>query len=184
MLFKSASVFAFLAHANAFAPSFTFGSARNRLISTTATHVISDPSTAVESSGGVGIGTFNPLEDLVTREANVKPTRRTKATVDPFNPNFESIRAVPYHEAFPQSTKEHVTVIHEPTGHVLEVRNRRRRRISLYSLVHSFSSQISRFFFSICILYLVPPDPISSCSSGRSRSALHRLVRYQRSTGN
>lgn len=60
--------------------------------------------------------------DLVTREANIKPTRRTKPTVDPFNPDFESIPSVPYDQAFPSSTKEYKVVTHEPTGHVLKVR--------------------------------------------------------------
>lgn len=68
----------------------------------------------------------NPLElDLVTREANVKPTRRTKPTVDPYNPDFASIPSVPYDEAFPKSTKEYKVVVHEPTGHVLNVPFRR-----------------------------------------------------------
>ena len=38
---------------------------------------------------------INPLEDLVTTEANIKTTRRTKPTIDPFNPDFESIPGVP-----------------------------------------------------------------------------------------
>ena len=58
---------------------------------------------------------------LVTREANVKPTRRTKPTLDPFNPDFESIPGIPYDEAFPGSTKEYKVVSHEATGHVLKV---------------------------------------------------------------
>ena len=58
---------------------------------------------------------------LVTREANIKPTRRTKPTLDPFNPDFDSIPSVPYDEAFPKSTKEYKVVTHEPTGHVLKV---------------------------------------------------------------
>jgi len=63
--------------------------------------------------------------DLVTREANTKPTRRSKPTIDPYNPDFESIPSVPYDEAFPSSTKEHRAVVHEPTGHVLNVPFRR-----------------------------------------------------------
>eukprot|EP00588_Corethron_pennatum_P013763 CAMPEP_0194271578 /NCGR_PEP_ID=MMETSP0169-20130528/5320_1 /TAXON_ID=218684 /ORGANISM="Corethron pennatum, Strain L29A3" /LENGTH=632 /DNA_ID=CAMNT_0039013951 /DNA_START=35 /DNA_END=1933 /DNA_ORIENTATION=- len=66
-----------------------------------------------------------PELDLVTREANTKPTRRSNPTVDPYNPDFESISSVGYDEAFPSSTKEHKTVIHEPTGHVLNVPFRR-----------------------------------------------------------
>jgi len=62
---------------------------------------------------------------LVTREANIKPTRRTKPTLDPFNPDFDSIPSVPYDEAFPKSTKEYKIVTHEPTGHVLKVPFRR-----------------------------------------------------------
>jgi hypothetical protein len=64
----------------------------------------------------------NNNEDSVTREANVKPSRRTvPTTIDPFNPDFEQISSVPVHEAFPSSTKEYTTIVHEPTGHVLEV---------------------------------------------------------------
>jgi len=68
---------------------------------------------------------INPLEDLVTTEANIKTTRRTKPTIDPFNPDFESIPGVPYDAAFPKSTKEHHEIVHEPTGHVLKVPFRR-----------------------------------------------------------
>ncbi|EEC46047.1 predicted protein [Phaeodactylum tricornutum CCAP 1055/1] len=65
-------------------------------------------------------------QDLVTKEANVKPAgTRTKPTVDPFNPNFESIASVPYNTAFPSSTKEYKTVVHEATGHRLHVPFRR-----------------------------------------------------------
>jgi phosphomethylpyrimidine synthase len=84
-------------------------------------HQIS-PSTGLQS---VTMKETNPLEDLVTREANVKPTRRTSPTKDPYNPDFERIASVPYHEAFPSSTKEHTVVTHEPTGHVLHVPFRR-----------------------------------------------------------
>jgi phosphomethylpyrimidine synthase len=41
------------------------------------------------------------------------------------NPEFENIRSVEYSEAFPSSTKEHKTVTHESTGHVLNVPFRR-----------------------------------------------------------
>jgi phosphomethylpyrimidine synthase len=64
-------------------------------------------------------------EELVTKEANTKPTRRTKPTLDPLNPEFERIQSVPYNEAFPQSTKEYKTVTHEPTGHVMNIPFRR-----------------------------------------------------------
>jgi len=63
--------------------------------------------------------------NMVTREANIKATRRTKPTVDPFHPQFDQIQSIPYHEAFPSSTKEFKTVVHEPTGHVLKVPLRR-----------------------------------------------------------
>lgn len=43
----------------------------------------------------------DPTADLVTKEANVKSVKRTKPTVDPFNPEFERIRSVPYNDAFP-----------------------------------------------------------------------------------
>jgi phosphomethylpyrimidine synthase len=64
-------------------------------------------------------------EHLVTKEANIKSTRRTKPTLDPFNPDFESIEGVPYNTAFPSSTKEYDTVTHEPTGHTLKIPFRR-----------------------------------------------------------
>ena len=64
-------------------------------------------------------------EDLVTKEANVKATLRTKPTLDPFNPEFERIQSVPYNDAFPNSTKEYKAVTHEPTGHALAVPFRR-----------------------------------------------------------
>jgi len=83
----------------------------------TSLQVISDPTDTSTSK--------NKLESLVSREANIKPTRRTKPTLDPFNPDFESIDSVPYNDAFPQSTKEFTTVTHEPTGHVLTVPFRR-----------------------------------------------------------
>jgi phosphomethylpyrimidine synthase len=67
----------------------------------------------------------NNLDALVTREANIKPTRRTKPTIDPYNPDFSSIESVPYQDAFPSSTKEYHQVVHEPTGHVLNVPLRR-----------------------------------------------------------
>jgi len=65
------------------------------------------------------------LESLVTREANIKTTRRTKPTLDPFSPDFASIAPVPYNDAFPQSTKEYKTVVHPETGHVLTIPYRR-----------------------------------------------------------
>jgi phosphomethylpyrimidine synthase len=64
-------------------------------------------------------------EDLVTKEANTKETRRTKPTLDPLNPEFERIQSVPYNEAFPRSTKEYKQATHEETGHVLNVPFRR-----------------------------------------------------------
>ena len=63
-------------------------------------------------------------EELVTKEANTKPTRRTKPTLDPLNPEFERIKSVPYNEAFPNSTKEYRTVTHE-NGRVLNIPFRR-----------------------------------------------------------
>jgi phosphomethylpyrimidine synthase len=64
-------------------------------------------------------------EELVTKEANIKATKRTKPTLDPLNPEFERIQSVPYNEAFPNSTKEYKQVKHEATGHVLNVPFRR-----------------------------------------------------------
>ena len=43
----------------------------------------------------------DPTSDLVTKEANIKSVKRTKPTVDPFNPEFERIQSVPYNDAFP-----------------------------------------------------------------------------------
>lgn len=109
MYIQAIAVSALAYSANAFAPSFALARPSNNL------NVISDP---VD-------GSFNPLEGLVTKEANVKPTQRTKPTKDPFNPDFESIKSVPYNDAFPNSTKEYKAVKHEPTGHVLQVPFRR-----------------------------------------------------------
>lgn len=64
-------------------------------------------------------------EELITKEANIKGTRRTKPTKDPFNPEWDRIKSVPYSDAFPNSTKEYKTVTHEPTGHTLQVPFRR-----------------------------------------------------------
>lgn len=64
--------------------------------------------------------------DLVTTESNIKkPGRRTKPTIDPFNPEFELIQGVPYNDAFPNSTKEYKTATHAETGHELKVSFRR-----------------------------------------------------------
>ncbi|KAL7476728.1 hypothetical protein ACHAW6_002572 [Cyclotella cf. meneghiniana] len=65
----------------------------------------------------------DPTADLVTKEANVKSVKRTKPTVDPFNPEFERIRSVPYNDAFPNSTKEYKTVQHN--SHTLQIPFRR-----------------------------------------------------------
>ena len=84
------------------------------------------PSTP-SSIGSTSFRVANPIkvDDLVTKEANVKATIRTKPTVDPFNPEFERIQSVPYNDAFPNSTKEYKTVTHEETGHTLQVPFRR-----------------------------------------------------------
>jgi phosphomethylpyrimidine synthase len=66
-----------------------------------------------------------PSDLLVTREANIKPTKRTKPTIDPYNPDFNQISSVAYHDAFPRSTKEYVSALHEPTGHELQIPFRR-----------------------------------------------------------
>ncbi|EED90285.1 thiamin biosynthesis protein [Thalassiosira pseudonana CCMP1335] len=65
------------------------------------------------------------ISSLVTKEANIKSTTRTKPTLDPFNPEFNRIQSVPYNDAFPQSTKEYTSVTHEPTRHQLQVPFRR-----------------------------------------------------------
>lgn len=84
--------------------------------------VLKDPSSSQPAAG-----TSDPLPSdlLVTKEANVKPTLRTKPTLDPYNPEFERIQAVPYNEAFPKSTKEYKKVVHEETGHELNIPFRR-----------------------------------------------------------
>jgi phosphomethylpyrimidine synthase len=63
--------------------------------------------------------------DLVSREANVKETRRTKPTADQFNPDFDRIQGIPYNVAFPASTKRYTEVLHEASGHLLRVPVRR-----------------------------------------------------------
>jgi phosphomethylpyrimidine synthase len=102
-MFRSVAIAALLAQAASFVPSAAF-----RVSSSL--KVISDPL---------------PTDLLVTKEANVKPTKRTKPTVDPFNPEFERIQSVPYNEAFPKSTKEYKVAIHAETGHELHVPFRR-----------------------------------------------------------
>ena len=75
---------------------------------------------------GSGTALFVATEpDLVSYEANIKAPRRTKPTVDPFNPDFGRIQGVPYNTAFPSSTKEYHEVVHEASGHVLRVPFRR-----------------------------------------------------------
>ena len=84
------------------------------------------PRSSLSRSASLQVAT-DPIraEELVTKEANTKSTRRTKPTLDPLNPEFERIQSVPYNEAFPQSTKEYKTVTHEPTGHVMNIPFRR-----------------------------------------------------------
>jgi len=81
--------------------------------------VVSDPS-KTSSSNSTSASTA-----WVTKEANIKPTRRTTPTEDPFNPDFGRIESVPYNTAFPRSTKEYASIVHEPTGHQLHVPFRR-----------------------------------------------------------
>eukprot|EP00581_Thalassiosira_minuscula_P007143 CAMPEP_0183703674 /NCGR_PEP_ID=MMETSP0737-20130205/1337_1 /TAXON_ID=385413 /ORGANISM="Thalassiosira miniscula, Strain CCMP1093" /LENGTH=623 /DNA_ID=CAMNT_0025930471 /DNA_START=91 /DNA_END=1962 /DNA_ORIENTATION=- len=77
------------------------------------------------TSSALGVATPINKDDLVTKEANTKPTLRTKPTLDPFNPEFSRIQSVPYNDAFPNSTKEYKTSVHEPTGHELQIPFRR-----------------------------------------------------------
>jgi phosphomethylpyrimidine synthase len=110
MMFHAIAVLsvAALSPASGFAPiSPVIAASRSALF------VATDPSRTTDTS-----------DDLVTKEANIKPTRRTKPTLDPFNPNFESIRSVAYNEAFPQSTKEYKVVQHE-NGNTLNIPFRR-----------------------------------------------------------
>jgi len=85
------------------------------------------PSLSAQRSSALRVAA--PIEreksDLISKEANIKTTRRTKPTIDPFNPEFSQIQNVAYDEAFPNSTKEYKTVTHEPTGHVLKIPFRR-----------------------------------------------------------
>ena len=77
------------------------------------------------SKVALGVATDPTTSDeLVTKEANTKKTRRTKPTKNPLSPEFDQIRSVRYDEAFPNSTKEHKTVVHD-NGHVLKIPFRR-----------------------------------------------------------
>ena len=82
---------------------------------------------SIQRASSSRLNVANPIkvDDLVTKEANIKSTLRTKPTLDPFNPEFERIQSVPYNDAFPNSTKEYKTVTHEETGHELQVPFRR-----------------------------------------------------------
>jgi phosphomethylpyrimidine synthase len=81
---------------------------------------------AVPRTTGSALRVAAPInEELITTEANIKPTRRTRPTVDPLNPEFSRIKSVPYNDAFPSSTKEHKTITHRGTGHELHVPFRR-----------------------------------------------------------
>lgn len=83
------------------------------------------PSLPSKASTSLRVATPITAEEMVTTEANIKTTRRTKPTVDPFNPEFSRIQSVPYSDAFPNSTKEYKTVTHESSGHELRVPYRR-----------------------------------------------------------
>jgi phosphomethylpyrimidine synthase len=121
MLFRSIAVAALMANMSyAFAP--VASTTRSFGISTRI-QVLADPPPAdtEQDVSNARAGDSN----LVTKEANIKPTFRSKPTLDPFNPDFSTIQSVPYNKAFPQSTKEYTTVQHEATGHVLNVPFRR-----------------------------------------------------------
>eukprot|EP00536_Pseudo-nitzschia_multiseries_P006037 jgi/Psemu1/255053/estExt_Genewise1Plus.C_1240062 len=105
MMFRNIALFVALA-----SPAFGFAPVTTPRASQIALGVATDP---IKS------------EELVTKEANIKSVRRTKPTVNPMNPDFGQIQSVPYNEAFPQSTKEHRSVTHEETGHVLNIPFRR-----------------------------------------------------------
>jgi phosphomethylpyrimidine synthase len=114
MLFLPLPSALMLAHvSSSFAPVLAFTARPSYIGTTSSLAVVADPT--ADSSA----------RNLVTKEANVKSPRRTKPTVDPYNPDFDSIQSVPYNEAFPQSTKEYKTVTHEETGHVLNIPFRR-----------------------------------------------------------
>ena len=113
-MFRSIALTALLAQSiSGFAPN-------SRVLNKSSLNVLSEPETDDKTPKA-----FNPLEDLVTTEANIKPTRRTKPTLDPYNPEFESIQSIPYNDAFPSSTKEYKEVVHEETGHSLKIPFRR-----------------------------------------------------------
>jgi len=118
-MFRSIALTALLAQSiSGFAPSHPSFARQS-----TSVTVLKDPESSIDESGAPQ--SFNPLEDLVTTEANIKPTRRTKPTKDPFNPEFEFIKSIPYNDAFPESTKEYKKVVHEETGHTLKIPYRR-----------------------------------------------------------
>ena len=110
MLFRSIALMSFVAQNQAF----TFHS--NQVKTSTALFTLKDP---------IPQSNDDAISDLISRESNIKPVRRTKPTLDPFNPDFEQIQSVPYDEAFPQSTKEYKSVAHEDSGHILNVPFRR-----------------------------------------------------------
>jgi phosphomethylpyrimidine synthase len=91
-------------------------------------HIQSSATSSSSSSSSIrrNIAT-SPIgaDELVTKEANIKPTLRTKPTLDPYNPEFSRIQSVPYNDAFPNSTKEYKMAVHEPTGHTLAIPYRR-----------------------------------------------------------
>lgn len=66
-----------------------------------------------------------PVTAATAASSSMSSNTRTKPTKDPYNPEFDRIRSVPYNEAFPSSTKEYKQVVHEATGHVLNIPFRR-----------------------------------------------------------
>ena len=49
----------------------------------------------VHQSSALRVATPITNDELVTKEANIKSTTRTKPTLDPFNPEFSRIQSVP-----------------------------------------------------------------------------------------
>jgi phosphomethylpyrimidine synthase len=124
MMFRAIAVLsvAALSPAFGFAP-ISPGVVASAAASRSALFVATDPSTSTSTDASTSTK-LQADSDLVTKEANIKPTRRTKPTVDPFNPDFASIQSVPYNQAFPRSTKEYKIVQHE-NGHTLKIPFRR-----------------------------------------------------------
>jgi len=125
MLFRSISMSAALMASSSygFAPR-PFVSMRPSASSVSQLSVMTEPSAAGSNSTATAAPAV-ASDAWISREANIKAPHRTKPTKDPYNPEFELIESVGYNDAFPKSTKEYKTVVHEETGHELHIPFRR-----------------------------------------------------------